>query len=277
MKKIAKVPKSKRKNNKGFSLTELLVAMCMLSIIVLPVLSTFITSSRLNKRSREIACATEVAETFMEGFASKYYEDIVLAIDDYKSNAAVDSTFFNFINSGIFSVSDNVIVCDNDALNVSMFSQMNAAVVKDAVSINQIKFTSGGSTIVIPTASFNSCTNAQALTFLNDMDNIICAEYAAYFTNLEAPGPGGAPATDQNTIVWQDNNQTMAYMCFSNVHYMGNSYDVLCRLLPISEKADSDYYTYMITVTLYENEDGNHTNLTNNNSMVSMSSGTKNK
>ena len=49
-------------NNEGFSLIELLIAIVILSIIVVPLLHSFVTSARTNAKSRNTMHATAIAE-----------------------------------------------------------------------------------------------------------------------------------------------------------------------------------------------------------------------
>lgn len=55
-------------NNDGFSLIELLIAIVILSIIVVPLLHSFVTSARTNAKSRNTMHATAIAEDVMEQF-----------------------------------------------------------------------------------------------------------------------------------------------------------------------------------------------------------------
>ncbi len=57
----------KQKNNKGFSLIEIIIAIAILAIIVLPFLNSFVSSARLNERARKQLRATEAARNIMEG------------------------------------------------------------------------------------------------------------------------------------------------------------------------------------------------------------------
>ena len=66
----------RKENNKGFSLIEILIAMAMMAIVVLPILQTFITSARINRNARQTMIETEVAQTIMEGFADKTFLEI---------------------------------------------------------------------------------------------------------------------------------------------------------------------------------------------------------
>jgi prepilin-type N-terminal cleavage/methylation domain-containing protein len=60
--------KEEQLNNGGFSLVELLIAIVILSIIVVPLLHSFVTSARTNAKSRNTMHATAIAEDVMEQF-----------------------------------------------------------------------------------------------------------------------------------------------------------------------------------------------------------------
>lgn len=60
--------KEEQLNNEGFSLVELLIAIVILSIIVVPLLHSFVTSARTNAKSRNTMHATAIAEDVMEQF-----------------------------------------------------------------------------------------------------------------------------------------------------------------------------------------------------------------
>lgn len=56
----------KKLNNRGFSLLELLIAVLILSIITIPLLHTYVTSSRTAARSRQAGDATTAAQNIVE-------------------------------------------------------------------------------------------------------------------------------------------------------------------------------------------------------------------
>ena len=63
-------------NNDGFSLIELLIAIVILSIIVVPLLHSFVTSARTNAKSRNTMHATAIAEDVMEQFEAHTLEEM---------------------------------------------------------------------------------------------------------------------------------------------------------------------------------------------------------
>lgn len=65
----------KYKNNKGFSLVEVLLAVVLLALVATPVIQLFLSSMKTNKRSREILCANEIAQESMEYIESCDFEN----------------------------------------------------------------------------------------------------------------------------------------------------------------------------------------------------------
>ncbi|MDO5292138.1 MAG: prepilin-type N-terminal cleavage/methylation domain-containing protein [bacterium] len=55
-----------KKNNKGFSLVELLVSVVILAIIMLPILDNIVASTRMNMKSGQVADGTVLASNIME-------------------------------------------------------------------------------------------------------------------------------------------------------------------------------------------------------------------
>ena len=51
----------KSKNNKGFTLTELIIAVAVLGIVISPLVANFIQSARINKKARISLNATNMA------------------------------------------------------------------------------------------------------------------------------------------------------------------------------------------------------------------------
>lgn len=68
----------RRKLNKdaGFSLLELLIAVIILAIIVIPLMNLFLTSNRLNIKSRQTLRATTAAQDIMEGLKAYNIEEL---------------------------------------------------------------------------------------------------------------------------------------------------------------------------------------------------------
>ena len=70
-----------RRTDKGFSLIEVIVSMLILAIIVVPLLSNFVLSSRVNLKSRIKQYATTLAQSTMESLKSFDLEEVALQMN----------------------------------------------------------------------------------------------------------------------------------------------------------------------------------------------------
>lgn len=58
--------KRRKRRNRGFTLVEVMVAAAILSLVVAPILSSFVTIARVNAKSRQKLSATTIADGIME-------------------------------------------------------------------------------------------------------------------------------------------------------------------------------------------------------------------
>ena len=65
-----------RNKDAGFSLVELLIAVIILAIIVVPMLHGFVTSARMNGKAKQVQRATTVAQDIMEGLKAYDIEEL---------------------------------------------------------------------------------------------------------------------------------------------------------------------------------------------------------
>ncbi len=71
----------KRIDNRGMSLVELLLAVVILAIIVVPLLHAFVSSARVNRKSRLTAKVTTLGQDVMEGLKAYSVEDLAYEFD----------------------------------------------------------------------------------------------------------------------------------------------------------------------------------------------------
>ena len=74
-----------KQSNKGFTLVEVLVAILVLSIIVVPLLTAFVMSAKTNSKARQTMRATTVAQNVLEDMKSHSLEAV---ISMYQGNIA---------------------------------------------------------------------------------------------------------------------------------------------------------------------------------------------
>ncbi len=99
MKKIIK----KLKNNKGFSLVELLIGVAILGIIAIPLINIFIVSTNTFERSRKMGEATLVAQSIAESIEAETFSDIlsnpVVIADEASSGRLVSQKDYEYVIS----------------------------------------------------------------------------------------------------------------------------------------------------------------------------------
>ncbi len=82
--------KNRSRRNTGVTLFEVMIAIALFAIIIVPVMRSFVGSIRVNQKSRKVMIATDVAETIAESFAGKSYVDVLRGLSTV--NAAFDFT-----------------------------------------------------------------------------------------------------------------------------------------------------------------------------------------
>ncbi|MCX4321927.1 MAG: prepilin-type N-terminal cleavage/methylation domain-containing protein [Lachnospiraceae bacterium] len=142
MKQVRKQRKSNaRKLNKdaGFSLLELLIAVIILAIIVIPLLNLFLSSNRLNIKSRQTLRATTAAQDIMEGLKAYDMEEIKAQFKDPASGFyVIDSRMikggvkeeFALEKDGAGNPAENLYVFSMEELNMQG-SKFDAKIVAD--------------------------------------------------------------------------------------------------------------------------------------------------
>lgn len=79
-----------KKDDKGFTLLELLIAVIILAFIIVPLLRSFVTSYNVNARSRRMMRATTLAQNEMEIFEKEKLEVLLDDTEDAKYDYDVD-------------------------------------------------------------------------------------------------------------------------------------------------------------------------------------------
>ena len=69
-----------RKGSAGVTVFEVMIALALFAVIITPVMRSFVTAIKVNKRSRDVMIATDVADAIMEGIKGKTYEEVVKAL-----------------------------------------------------------------------------------------------------------------------------------------------------------------------------------------------------
>ena len=80
-----------KKDNRGFTLTELLIAIAIMAIVLAPLFHNFIVSTKLNGKAKLAMNATNMASNIMEGFNAYTAEQLIIGFDsaDSRGNMAI--------------------------------------------------------------------------------------------------------------------------------------------------------------------------------------------
>lgn len=97
MKKLRQNNTSKKLNNEGFSLVEVLIAMIILSIVSLTVLKCFTHSIQLNSRAKDNQYVTGAAQSIMESFKAHDSEEL---IEQFTNPDPSQFTIYTSVRSG---------------------------------------------------------------------------------------------------------------------------------------------------------------------------------
>ncbi len=92
------------KNNKGFSLVELLVGVAILGVIVSPLLSNFILSANIFSQSREIGEATNAAQNISENLTEANFSELLSNPGLLGGNSASFTVGAGLINQNNYTI-----------------------------------------------------------------------------------------------------------------------------------------------------------------------------
>lgn len=105
--KSTQLNKKRRKlSDSGFSLVELLIAVTILAIIVIPLLHMFLTSAKINVKSRQTLRATTVAQDIMEGLKAYTLEEVRA---QFEPPEGMDGSSYYYPQDGFYVVNSSLI------------------------------------------------------------------------------------------------------------------------------------------------------------------------
>ncbi len=214
--------KERKMNDKGLTLIELVVAIALMAIIFLPVMSTFITGGRINRNSRKMMLETELAQTIMEGFTDKTFEDVKSNISNLGAATLSGNNAFSNLDGGYYNEKDNG-------------SKLTWATVQSDSGVNPIS-------IVQVSVSGNTYNNISVVS-----DNSVSLNQAigSHMVTAATPWPKGIYGTAEGT-------GKIAAIVYTGLEREGYHYDAVVTFLPMAKSASDLYYSYSVEVALYE-------------------------
>lgn len=267
----------KRTNNKGFSLVELLLAIIVLAIVMGPMIESFISSARLNRNSRRLMVATNVAQTITEGFTNKDFEDIKSSISAIEGGGSVSVDLigpFSSVSGNIYNMSANYRRVTSNTYTADAFSgnstkainyiTKDTMVLGDGTIINNTDLINGTNhfgtnSLSVNSVSFNNAFEREIMLSyrpagVDPLPLMVCYHSGA----LEK----GQPGNDKPELI------TIGYTAVKSEGY---TFDVIITLFPIAHDSTTKYYTYNMCVSVYDA--AKERDLLNINPVISYTSG----
>lgn len=175
----------KKADNRGLSLVELLIAVCIMTIIVAPMLSSIVGSFRVNAQSRKTLRATTLAQNEMELFEKETIKDLTdpakyayvasTREDGYQVTANADGSY-DMVRKGVVNNSGNkydiYIELDPQRADVAAryYNQNNTALLE----MNTISNKDSG-TYVQDIRTASSATDQDSLAYHHFFDNKVAS------------------------------------------------------------------------------------------------------
>lgn len=101
--------KKLHKDNTGMTLLEVIVAVSIFSITAIVLLQSFVTSSRINKKSNTYLEATATAQNVMEEIKAKRFKEIALAFN-YPVDRTTGKSRFSFLESQTSEIGNSLLI-----------------------------------------------------------------------------------------------------------------------------------------------------------------------
>lgn len=225
----------KENKNKGFTLIEIVVAIAVLAIAITPILTSFVTSAKLNVKSQKLMAATNIQQSIMEGFADKTYTEV---LNICKKNGAGLSGKYIFS-----TVSGNAY---NDASawrdGPSDFSALSA---KAGSLMTPSKICWSGFSAQ-PSNQINVAGSASAQVYDAMLADIESSFGLTMYTN-KSVGDG----TDPMIGWWTDSNEKVLAMYYENIAEGGFRFDAIVVFVPGAASDSDDYYPYYVNIYLF--------------------------
>ena len=227
-------------NNKGFTLVELVVAIAILAIILTPLLQSFVTSAKLNKRSREMMAATNITQSLMEGISDKTFTEC-LNIATTKMGSELSGKYeFSTINSNAFNKSENF-------LPATTLNAMKSCDVGN-ISCNKISWAENGVTYTDVSANgvyYSGSDSAACHSAMVD-------SHRGYLSSIGNAYKGICPDRTPRITYFTDKNKQMLSLFYWNIEEGGLYYDALIIMTPAAENATDTYYPYYVSIYVFE-------------------------
>lgn len=270
--RISKILKSKS----GLTLIEILIAMTVLALVIGPLFKCFMMSSKINAKSRKLMCANDAAQSIMEGFADKSYQDILNTVNALrrKSGTPGGQLRFSTINDDYYNLKE----LNDDYVKSINVPDAGSSLEGKVTTIQKDKISVAGFA-QITTKDINNPENLAKLDVVHR--NMEASTILQAF--LKSSSVGGEP---KGIYLYEDNpNNYAMVLVYSDVVSGGYHFDVVCGFYPMADNNNSStkWFPYLIYMTVYERGetvsavDATYVLNGTNQPLLKLKSGTRNK
>ncbi len=225
--------KKRKKNNSGFSLIEILLAIAILAIVIGPIFSAFITSAKVNMNARKTMAATNVAQTILEGFADKRYSDISSVIGNMGSVDLTGTSALSSVNDNYYNMKDHC-----GTMTVTNLSANRA----DKITVGPLTY---NSTDLLS-------GNGTGFLFVHINDGV---DTVSVNSSVAASAKASMVSYDKELLYWTAGD-LIAGLVYTDIELEGYHFDAVVTFLPMAQSDSDRYYSYCVTVSVYDADSG---------------------
>ena len=270
--------KSKRSRiigNKGVSLVELVIAMALFIIVIIPVCASFITSMRVSQKSRRMMAANDIGQSIVEGFSGKTYEGVKKSIaaigdGDLSGNLALSTVSYNgdVSTNSYVSASANLYNLEATGKKISWSDMHQISGMLESISDNQMKLKDGATIVTISENRFLISENkAQAMAINMAAARDFRDALGSASENYAVPQLMGVTNTDEN----------ISFLCYTGLHSEGYYFDAVVQFIPMANKHGQKYYSYEAMIFIYEVDKKDLSTRLNKEPVLTLMTGIKNR
>lgn len=103
----------KKRNNRGFSLIELVLAISLFAVVVTPLMNSFITSYKINQKSRKLMAATDICQDIVEGYSEMTFETLNSYLNTMQTAEPTKMFRLTTVDNDKYNVSKNLVTFDD--------------------------------------------------------------------------------------------------------------------------------------------------------------------
>ncbi len=166
----------KTRNNRGFTLVELIIAVAILAIVITPLIANFIQSSSLNLKGRKYLNEMNLAQDIMEGLSGYTAEEIDKCIKDVDADTTGAKSLAGTILPQSTNYSDVEVVSGTGGVLTYKFKEV------ETVGTNYNKYTV--ELILDPTGDDQKSFNEQNVASISEINQYYDATFEIPSTDV---------------------------------------------------------------------------------------------